>query len=455
MRVLIVGAPPEEYYRRRLMSSDTIVRSPPLPLGYLAATLEQHGHQVRLLDLSVVSQGSQVFKRELEDFAPGLVGISSTTVSFPQSLRFARLSKEVLPDCPVVMGGCHVTFTAEQVLAENPVVDMVVRGEGEQTLQELADRIEAHHSLEGVLGLSYQKNGNVIHNPPRPFIKDLDVLPWPARHLMDMTLYNVPAALITSRGCPARCIFCAAGAMGGQHYRPRKPECVVDEMEHLHRQLGFTSLAILDDTFTASPRRLSLPVCAEIQRRGLKVTFACESRVDVVTPQLLESLSAAGCVGIQFGVESGSPRVLAALRKHITLDQVRQAIRCAVALGMRVVCSFILGHPTETEADALMTLDFTEELLDMGVDRIFIGPLIPYPGTDLYEHREAHGITLYTNDWSQFSFGNPIINTRYLSRERLRDLYVDANVRITRHSKAVAGLQERTLQDLERSSVTA
>jgi len=413
-----------------------------LHLGYLAATLEQHGHQARLLDLNIVGDEIEAFKRELADSTPSVVGISATTASFPQATHLAQWSKETLPDSVVVLGGCHVTFTAAQTLADTPAVDMVVRGEGEQTLRELVDCLAADQPPTGVLGLSYRQNGHIIHNPPRPFIRDLNALPWPARHLMDMPLYSVPGALISSRGCPGRCIFCAAGAMGGQRYRIRSPESVVDEMEFLHRQYGLEQLSIMDDTFTGLPRKLTLPVCAELERRGLKIAFGCESRADVATPQLLETLRKAGCTTIQFGVESGSPRILATLGKRITLDQVRQATTHSVELGMRVICSFILGHPNETEQDVYMTLDFIEELLYIGVREIYITPLIPYPGSDVYERRETYGITLHANDWSQFSFGVPVISTRHLSRDQLREFYVEANVRIAKCSATIAESQK-------------
>jgi anaerobic magnesium-protoporphyrin IX monomethyl ester cyclase len=445
MKVLLVNAPQIKHHRKRTATRDTLLRSPPLHLGYLAAVMEQHGHETKLLDLNVVNDETETFEQKLKSFNPDLVGLSSTTASFTQAVRLARVSKETLPHSPVILGGCHVTFTATQTLKENPAVNIVVRGEGEQTLQELVDRIEAGQPPKGVLGLSYRQDGLIVHNPPRPFIQDLDTLPWPARHLIDMTQYNAPGALSSSRGCPGRCIFCAAGTMSGHRYRHRKPARVVDEMEHLCYERGLQWLVVIDDTFTASPRRFTLPVCAEIQRRGLKATFGCESRVDVATPQLIETLRKAGCDFIQFGVESGSPRVLAALKKRITLDQVRQAARYAVELGIEVACSFVLGHPDETQEDAYMTLDLVEELLGIGVHRVVISPLIPYPGTDVYEQRQVHGVTIHTDDWNQFSFGTPIISTRHLSRERLRELYVEANVRIVRNSKSIAESQKERL----------
>lgn len=425
MKVLLVNAPQIEYYRQRIMTEDSIVRPPPLHLGYLAAVLESRDIETAILDMNVRPQGLVSFQESLLEQSPDLVGISSTTSSFPAALKLAQRSKEVLPDVPTVMGGCHVTFTAEETLRDNPCVDVVVRGEGEYTLQELTACLQKGQSPAGVLGLSYRANGQVAHNPPRLFIRDLDSLPWPARHLMETRPYNAPGALITSRGCPGRCIFCAATAMSGHRYRVRHPSRVVDEIEFLCQQYGPNSLAIMDDTFTGLPKKLTLPVCKEIKRRGLQIFWGCESRVDVARPELLEKLRESGCVSIQFGVESGSPRVLAKLNKRITLDQVCQAVKHAAELGMRVVCSFILGHPEETEEDARMTIAFMHKLQQMGATHTLIGFLIPFPGTEIYERRETHGIVLHETNWSKFIANNPIISTRHLSHDKLIQLMID------------------------------
>lgn len=413
-----------------LLNCTKLPHTPPLQLGYLASILEQRNNQVGIVDLNLAQDVIDTAQRALLDFAPDLVGISSTTASFPTAIRIAQLSKEVWPTVKVVMGGCHVTFTANEALGQHPDVDIVVRGEGEETLQELVDCLQAGESLDRVPGLSYRQNGTAIHNPPRPFIQDLDALPWPALHLLDMKSYNAPGALTTSRGCPGRCIFCSASVMSGRRYRVRRPERVVDEMQYLHTKYGFRDLAILDDTFTGLPNKLTLPVCHEIQRRGLEVTFACESRVDNAKPELLKALYAAGCRMIQFGVESGSPQVLEKLGKRITLDQVRRAVQVAVELGIRIVCSFIIGHPFETEQDVQKTVDFMIELRSLGAEGTYLSFLTPFPGTDIYERRESYGITLHETDWTKFVFDKPIISTRHLAQEQLRDLYVEAHMQM-------------------------
>lgn len=411
-----------------------IIYCPPLQLGYLAAQLIPQGFQVRIVDMRIQGVGLEEMSRIIQDERPNIVGISSTTSTYPTALAIAKLVKEIHRPTFVVMGGCHVTFTAGQCLIENPQVDAVVRGEGELTLLELAQALRENGSLTNIAGLSHRNGADdgIIHNPARPFIQNLDSLPWPSRELMELEAYNIGGALFTSRGCPHGCIFCAASAMSGRRYRIRSATQVVDEMEHLVSDYGFRHLSILDDTFTALPRRLAMPVCREILRRGLRFTFDCESRVDVVTPELCDTLVRAGCVGVQFGIESGSQAVLDASHKGITLEQARNAVRWARASGInQIVCSFILGHVHDTPQTVRQTLSFWEELKTLGVTKILFAPLTPFPGTAVYEKRDEYGLTLHESDWAKYTTYLPVVSTRHLSRKELRELYLEAAFQLT------------------------
>jgi radical SAM superfamily enzyme YgiQ (UPF0313 family) len=406
-----------------------IVYTPPLHLGYLAAVLLPYGFGVRIVDMRIDEIGLEGIGRIVQDDQPAIVGISTTTASYLPGLTIAKRVKELCPSTFVIMGGCHVTFMAQECLAENPHVDAVVRGEGELALVELALARKQHGALQHIAGLSYRdKDENrVIHNPPRPFISDLDSLPWPARQLMSLPSYTSGGALFTSRGCPHACIFCSASAMSGKRYRTRSPRQVVDEMEYLVRNHALRYLTILDDTFTALPNRLTTPVCQEIVRRGLPITFDCESRVDVLTPELCDTLARAGCVAIQFGVESGSQAVLDASHKGITLEQARNAVRWAKAAGIQLIaCSFILGHVHDTEETIQETICFWQELKALGAQQIVFAPLTPFPGTDVYERRAEYGLVIHETNWSKFTTYTPIISTGHLSLERLRELYLEA-----------------------------
>ena len=432
-QVLLVCAPmrdPERYPDVK----PGIVYCPPLHLGYLASVLLMQGFTVRIIDMRVAGIGLEGLGRLVQDDRPDIVGISCTTPSYLHGLAVAKRVKEIHSSAFVVMGGCHVTFMAQECLDESPYVDAVVRGEGELTFLELAQAREQHGSLQHIAGISHRDGDGsaVLHNPDRPFIADLDRLPMPARHLIPLHAYDQGGVIFTSRGCPHACIFCAASAMSGRRYRIRSAGRVVDEMEQLVRDHGFDHISILDDTFTALPRRLTLPICQEIERRGLRLTFDCESRADVATPELCDVLVHAGCVGIQFGIESGSQTVLDASHKGITLDQARNAVRWAKAAGIKsIICSFILGHVHDTVETIRETTCFWQELKEWGATQILFAPLTPFPGTDIYQRRTEYGLVIHETDWSKFNTYTPVMSTRYLSQNDLRGLYMEAAFKLT------------------------
>jgi len=426
MKILLINSPQFEFHRATDRARGQIRILPPLHLGYLAAVAERRGAECRILDLAALDIGLEAVAAAATSWQPQIVGISSTTISFPNALRVAQLVKQTQPETLVVLGGCHVTFTAPKTLNDHREVDVVVRGEGEETFSELLDCLEEGGDLSRVRGLSYRhSDGSIVHNLPRGFIPDLDALPWPARHLMQMEAYDGMGALFTSRGCPYACAFCAATAMSGHRYRCRQPRLIVDEMQHLIERYGCRHFSFLDDTFTALPNRLTTPVCQDILQRGLNVTFACASRADAVSPQLIDELRRAGCIAVHYGVETGSQQVLDRMNKRIRLDQVRDAVRWAAEAGLEVLCSIILGLPGETEETVRQMRQFLAELRDLGASGILLEMLIPFPGTDIYERPQEYGITLHETSWAKFNTRLPIISTAHLARERLRELYLE------------------------------
>jgi len=427
MKVLLVNSPQFEFHTAAGRARGQLDLLPPLHLGYLAAVAEKRGAECRIFDLGALDISLETVTETITSWQPEIVGISSTTLSFPNALRIAQVVKQVRPQTFTILGGCHVTFTASKTLDTHKQVDIIVRGEGEETFAELLDCLDGRDGLARVNGISYRNSdGAVAHAPSRDFIQDLDSLPWPARRLMQLEKYRGGAgALFTSRGCPHACAFCAATAMSGRRYRSRSPQFVVDEIQHLVKQYGCRRVTFLDDTFTALPTRLTIPVCREIMRRGLDVSFGCESRADIISPKLVDELQRAGCIAIHFGVESGSQEILNRMRKGITLDQVRNAVHWSAEAGLEVYCSVILGLPGETEATAHQTREFLLELRERGAKKIIVELLGPFPGTDLYEHPEGHGLVIHEADWGKFNTRLPIVSTAELSRERLRELYVE------------------------------
>lgn len=359
---------------------------PPLGICYLAAMLEKEGLPVKLLDCAIASEHEVVNGIKWAD----VVGISAPTVLASRALLLAKYAKERAKI--VIVGGPHATLQPEFFL-KSGYVDFVVRGEGEYTLLELLRAIDQLNGLMHTKGISYVKNGKVIHNPERPLIKNLDEIPFPARHLLPLQRYfryqklfmggpSPRLRMITSRGCPFSCIFCAKEIFG-RFYRSRSPCNVVDEMDLLFDRYGVKYIDFVDDIFTINKQR-TLELCNEIIRRGLheKISWSCETRVDLVDYQLLVNMRKAGCKEIFFGVESGSQRILNTLNKGFSVEQIRGAIKAAKRAGLIVNCFLIIGTPSETIQDIELTknLIFTTK-----PDYIGVSIFTPLPGTRAFE----------------------------------------------------------------------
>jgi radical SAM superfamily enzyme YgiQ (UPF0313 family) len=325
---------------------------------------------------------------------------------------------------PTVMGGPHVTFAAAETLQAHPELDLVVLGEGEQTIVELLQAIVAGSGWEAIQGISYRRNGRIRMTPSRPFIQDLNRLPMPARRLLPLGRYRalrLPISMTTSRGCPFQCIFCVGRRMVGAKVRYRNPVSVVDEMQSL-AELDFHQINLADDLFTAKKSHC-LAVCDEIERRQLDIGWTSFARVDTVSTDLLRRMRQAGCTAVSFGIESGDPAILKTIKKGITLDQVTAAVEMCIQAGVAPYASFILGLPGETEGTIERTLQFGEKLKAMGLMFGF-HLLAPFPGTEIRELHEAYGIRIVSRDWSEYHANRAIVETEGVSRSRLNDLII-------------------------------
>jgi len=347
-----------------------------------------------------------------------MVGISTYTETYLNALSIAGIAKEVDSEVTTVLGGPHVTFLPLEALKRSEV-DVVVRHEGEFTILELARCIrDGFGSMDEIRGISFRRNGEVVSNPPRPLIKDLDALPFPARDLLSLNLYPYPGNVLTARGCPGRCVFCAATAMSGGRYRMRTPGNVVSEIIHLFEKYHLKYFNFVDDAFTASPDR-AMKICDLIDESGLDIGWSCTSRVDTVTKEMLERMAKSGCDNINFGIESGCQMILDSIRKGITLRQVEDAIKWALEFGITPVCSFMLPHPEDTEETIRETKRLMRRLLEQGC-HISIATTTPFPGTYLYNHAEELGVTILSDNWEDFDCGTAVIKTRNFSEE---DIY--------------------------------
>ena len=381
----------------------------PLGLLYLAARLEEAGHEVLLEDLQLCRSPLRRLKRTLQRFDPEAVGITSFSINLGRASRMLQMVKRLSPRAVSVWGGPHVSFADEDILQNHPWVDAIVRGEGEETLVQWMEEVQRGKRFDKVLGLSWRgADGRIRRNPSRPWREDLDQLPRPAWHLLKLSQYRAfgdGASVLTSRGCPHRCVFCVGRKMIGPRGRFRSPQSVVDEMEALVK-LGFRKIRVEDDLFTFRRER-TLAICRELENRGLAVQWRAYARVDSVDPELLSRMRQAGCERILYGAESGSPEILQHIRKGITPEQTRRAVEMARDAGIGVLASFVLGLPGETPQTLRQTLTFAESL---GVPYT-LNLLTPYVGTEIRERPAQWGLQILSSDWNLYGQGHPLTAT--------------------------------------------
>jgi len=404
---------------------------PPLNLMYLGAALERASFTVQIIDDDLRRMGAEGVARIVEGINPLIVGITATTATIRTSLEYIRAIKNRLPDVLTVIGGPHPTFLPVDTLQECRDLDVVVMGEGEATIIDLAETYEkgGPGSLDDVAGITYREGDRIRTNRARPLIEDLDEIPFPARHLVPFRDYETSSqdagGMITSRGCVYPCRYCSSSLIMGKKFRFRSPENVVDEVEELVDVYGLHDIAFLDDTFMLHRRR-AREIAEEIQRRNIDVSFVTSSRVDMVQESLLRDLRAAGMRTIYYGVESGCQRVLDMMKKGITVKQAEDAVRAARKAGVEVITSFILGYPGEKPSEMDRTIDFSIKL-DPDYSQYSI--LTPFPGTPLYAELRRQG--LIEDDWENYTVIKPVIKYEKLglSRELIQKKLVKAYLR--------------------------
>lgn len=381
----------------------------PLGLLYLAARLEEAGHRVEVADLQICRAPIAHIREAVERLDPHVAGVTSFSINLEKTSRILKAVKRCSREIFTVWGGPHVSFDDAGVLLERPWVDAVVRGEGEETLSELVEALERGASLEKVCGLTWRTaDGSLRRSPDRGFRQDLESLPRPAWHLLELSKYRAfgdGASIITSRGCPHRCLFCVGRKMTGEKGRFRNPESVVEEMEALCR-LGFQGIRVEDDLFTWRRER-TLAICREIERRGLSFRWRAYSRVDTVDPVLLGWMRRAGCERLLFGAESGSQEILTRIGKGITPGQTRTAVAMCLEAGIGVLASFVLGLPGETRETLQTTLEFARSL---GVPYT-LNLLTPYMGTPVRERAPQLGIEILSDEWRLYGQDKPVAAT--------------------------------------------
>jgi len=414
MRVLLINPPYKE---------STYI-SPPLGLAYIASILRENGHNLRIIDAPPLQYDPSDVKKEAGKVSPDLIGIGSMTATIKSAVKVAEVLKSTL-EVPVVMGGVHPTIMPEETLKNVDYVDIIVRGEGEETFLELVNSLENGQKLDGIKGISYKENGKIFHNPDRPLIKNLDLLPFPARDLLPMGRYRQHlghptsfATMITSRGCPFNCIYCTK-TMFGRLYRFRSAGNVLQEMKEIIDRYHVKEIDFYDDMFTANRKRV-IELCDAMIKERIDIQWKCEARVDLIDKELLMKMKEAGCYLIAYGVESGYQHLLEVLEKKITLEHIRKAFKLTREIGIETLAYLMIGIPGETKETIQKTLELAIEL---DPDYAQIGIATPYPKTRLYEMAKASGYLL-EDDWSKYAYvgdaATPVMRTEDLTQEDLK-----------------------------------
>jgi len=405
LKVLLINPPIKNLITTNIPKIVDLERgyNPPLGLLYLASYTQKHtGHRIEVLDAIVEELNYSGIKRRIRKIKPDLVGIQVMSFTLIDALLCARIVKRIDEDIPVIFGGPHPTIFPQETVNLTEV-DYVVVGEGEVTFKELIENINNPTELRKVKGLVYRRNGEIIDTGPREFIKNLDNIPFPARELTPYKRYYSLIAkrspittMITSRGCPYRCLFCDRPQLG-KKFRARSAGNVVDEMEECLK-MGIKEVLIYDDTFTVDRERV-LNICGEILKRGLKISWDIRARVDNVDEEMLKRLKEAGCKRIHYGVEASSQKILDILKKEITLRQVKDAFRLTKEAGVSTLAYFMFGSPGETGEEIRNSIKWAKELKP---DFVHFSITTPFPATDLYRLGLKEGV-LKKDYWREFA----------------------------------------------------
>lgn len=429
-KVLLINPSMVSVYEGTVLKN-SVPHYPPLNLLVVAGALKHHNIPVTLLDLDLVPTQELYsrIKQTLREFAPTFVGVTFTTALFGHCVKIAETVKTFNKDIIVVAGGSHASSKPEDLLNKTPY-DMAIVGEGEFTLADVVTK--PRDTWQTIPGVVYRNSeGAIVKTEKRPFIQNLDEVPFPLYELINIYDYNIPpsfrrkkpvAPIETSRGCVWGCTYCNKSVFG-RNFRVKSPERTVQEFEQL-QALGYKEIHINDDMFTTNKDRVK-EICRKLIERNIKITWACPNgiRADRVDRELITLMKQAGCYRVSFGAESGSQEVLDAIEKNQTPQQVLEAFEICKEVGMIAYGFFMFGLPSDTEQTMQQTIEFAKKC-DPDVAKF--GIMIPLPSTPVYEAWK--GKYIVSENWDDYSFhkGNYVYNHPTLSHETINTYYKKA-----------------------------
>ena len=396
------------------------------PLGtlYVAAAMQQAGHDVRFYN-GAFMQHEEIMAR-VQEFDPLFIGLYSTAFGWKKAKKTAADLKQNIQGVFISVGGPYPVAVQEKCLEDCSDIDAVVTGEGEITVVAMLEKLGAGKTLDDVDGVAFRANGATIKNPSRPLITDLDSLPFPARELLGEAAKYIPppatykrkpvAVIMTARGCNRRCLYCfQIDKYRESGIRYRSVENVMAEVELVLSQ-GYREIKFIDDTLAADYNR-AMTIAREIKRRGLDFSWFASAVVNQVDKPLLQAFKDAGCWAILFGAESGVQKDLNAIRKGITPEQTKKAVKAAKEVGLTVYTPFLFGIPGQTYEDGLKSIEFA---LELDPDIANFHAITPFPGTELYDNIEKYGTM--SDDLSDYTYQGAAFVPYTMTREEIAEL---------------------------------
>jgi len=427
MRILLVSPSQENVYGPGVRPP-----YPPLGLLYVGAVLLREGHNVELIDFDIDCSNEDDFLKKVKLCKPEIVGFTTVTPTFQSSLKLARKIKRLYNPF-VVFGGPHPSAIPDEII-KNKNIDGIIIGEGEETISEFVK-----HKTKGetvpVCGMIQKQGKKLLKGDVRPFIENLDELPFPAWQLLKhKEKYSPPDALrlpvatvLTSRGCPYKCTFCQAPKLWGRKIRRRSVENVMEEIHLLTEKYGIKEIHFADDDFSHN-KEWTLNILDAMKRENIQVRFSFMNglRITNIDEEILTGMKNTGFINIGFGIESGSQRILNRVKKGLRICEVKEKMKLAKRMGFKTWAFFILGLPGESPSTIKETIDFSLSL-DLDFAKFFY--LVPFPATEIYEEFRSKGF-LRTNDFSKYGLYNePVYEFPQLTRNEIKRALVLAYLR--------------------------
>jgi radical SAM superfamily enzyme YgiQ (UPF0313 family) len=397
---------------------------PHLGLLMLGSVLQNSRHRVRIIDSSAQNLGYEETLGEIIRFQPDIVGFTAVTPSIFRTVKMATMVKKIFPSIPILIGGPHFTAIPEKTLKDYPVFDYGIMGEGEATIVEIVDALSANRKPSNVAGIVFREDGKVYFNPPRPPILELDSLPFPAWKLLDdfpsryhpalFKYKRLPSThIISSRGCPYKCIFCDTSVFSRQ-IRFHSPEYMLGMVEFLVKHFKIKEVIFEDDQFLLKRRRVE-KICEGLLKAKLNIAWSCSARVNSVNDiDLLKLMKRSGCWQINYGIESANQKILDFSKKAIRIDQIEKAVRLTHKAGILSKGYFIFGLPFENEETMENTIRFAKRI---PLNDMSIFTLTPFPGSEMYDIAKNHGTI--EKDYEKMNLLDLVFVPNGLSKKRL------------------------------------